>query len=40
VKSSLVAEFVRHDSPQEAARRGATAPFYTVAYDFGLERAL
>jgi hydroxyquinol 1,2-dioxygenase len=39
VKSSLVAEFVRHDSPEEAARRGIQAPFYTVTYDFGLKSA-
>jgi hydroxyquinol 1,2-dioxygenase len=37
VKESLIADFVRHDSPGEAAARGVRAPFYTVEYDFGLK---
>jgi hydroxyquinol 1,2-dioxygenase len=36
-KDSLVVEFVRHDSAEEAARYGVTAPFYTVEYDFVLK---
>lgn len=39
VKDALVAAFVRHDSPEEAARRGLAAPFYTMHYDFGLQPA-
>src|SRR5688572_696934 len=39
VKTSLIAPFQRHDSPQEAAARKATAPFYTVEYDFALTPA-
>ncbi|HEY7296221.1 MAG TPA: intradiol ring-cleavage dioxygenase [Dehalococcoidia bacterium] len=35
-KDSLVVDFVRHDSPEEAATRGVRAPFYTVEYDFVL----
>ncbi len=35
-KDSLVVDFERHDSPEEAARRGVRAPFYTVEYDFVL----
>lgn len=36
-KDSLVAEFVRHDSEEEAAQYGVRAPFYTVEYDFILK---
>ncbi|HEX6778566.1 MAG TPA: hypothetical protein VF099_10225, partial [Ktedonobacterales bacterium] len=36
-KDSLVVEFVRHDSPEEAARYQVAAPFYTVEYDFILK---
>ena len=36
VKKTLVAQYVRHDSAEEAARRGITAPFHTVGYDFEL----
>jgi protocatechuate 3,4-dioxygenase beta subunit len=35
-KDSLVVDFVRHDSAEEAARYHVTAPFYTVEYDFAL----
>jgi hydroxyquinol 1,2-dioxygenase len=34
VRNSLVVEFVRHDSAEEAARYQVTAPFYTAEYDF------
>ena len=36
-KDSLVVEFVRHDSQDEAARYQVTAPFFTVEYDFILK---
>lgn len=36
-KDSLVVEFVRHDSPEEAARYQVAAPFYTVEYNFILK---
>ncbi len=36
-KDSLVVEFVRHDSAEEAARYQVTAPFYTVDYTFVLK---
>ncbi len=36
-KDSLVVEFVRHDSAEDAARYGVTAPFYTAEYDFVLK---
>ena len=39
VKDSLVVDFVRHDSREEAATRNTSAPFYTVGYDFGLQPA-
>lgn len=39
MKKSLVVDFVRHDSPEEAKARGMTAPFYTVEYDFVLKPA-
>jgi protocatechuate 3,4-dioxygenase beta subunit len=35
-KDSLVVDFVRNDSAEEAARYGVTAPFYTVEYNFVL----
>ena len=37
VKNSLVVEFIRHDSREEAATRNIAAPFYTIEYDFGLQ---
>jgi len=36
-KDSLIVDFIRHDSPEEAARYNVTAPFYTVEYDFVLK---
>jgi len=36
-KDSLVVDFVRHDSTEEAARYHVTAPFYTVDYTFVLK---
>jgi catechol 1,2-dioxygenase len=36
-KDSLVVEFIRNDSAEEAARYGVQAPFYTVEYDFYLK---
>jgi len=36
-KDSLVVEFIRHDSAEEAARHQVTAPFFTVEYDFILK---
>ena len=39
VKSSLIADFVRHDDLSEAVARKTTTPFYTVDFDFGLQRA-
>ncbi|HLJ34151.1 MAG TPA: intradiol ring-cleavage dioxygenase [Ktedonobacteraceae bacterium] len=36
-KDSLIVDFVRHDSAEEAARYNVTAPFYKVAYDFVLK---
>jgi hydroxyquinol 1,2-dioxygenase len=38
-KDSLVVDFVRHDSPTEAARHGVRAPFYAIEYDFVLRPA-
>jgi protocatechuate 3,4-dioxygenase beta subunit len=35
-KDSLVVDFIRHDSPEEAERYQISAPFYTVEYDFAL----
>ncbi len=35
-KDSLVVDFIRHDSAEEAERFHITAPFYTVEYDFVL----
>ncbi len=37
VKDSLVAEFVRNESADEAAKWGLRAPFYAMTYDFVLE---
>ncbi|MCL4296956.1 MAG: intradiol ring-cleavage dioxygenase [Anaerolineae bacterium] len=39
VRSSLVVDFVRSESAEEAARYGVTAPFSTVEYDFVLQPA-
>ena len=39
VRESLIVQFVRHDSADEAARLNVAAPFYTVDYDFVLEPA-
>ncbi len=39
VRASLVVPFVPHHSEDDARRLGVTAPFYTVDYDFVLERA-
>ena len=36
-KDSLVVDFMRHDSAEEAARFNVTAPFYMVNYDFVLK---
>ena len=36
-KDSLVVEFVRHTSEQDAARYNVTAPFYTAEYTFVLK---
>ncbi len=36
-KDSLVVNFVRHDSQEEAERYQVTAPFYIVEYDFVLK---
>ena len=36
-KDSLVVNFARKDSAQEAKRYGVSTPFYTVEYDFVLE---
>ncbi len=36
-KDSLVVDFVRHDSAEEAARYNVKAPFYMVKYDFVLK---
>ncbi|HLI71359.1 MAG TPA: intradiol ring-cleavage dioxygenase [Ktedonobacteraceae bacterium] len=36
-KDSLVVDFVRHDSQEEASRYQIAAPFYTVEYDFVLQ---
>lgn len=36
-KDSLVVDFVRHDSAQEAARYHVSTPFYTVEYNFVLK---
>ena len=36
-KDSLIVDFIRHDSTEEAARYNVTAPFYTAEYDFVLK---
>jgi len=36
-KDSLIVDFIRHDSTEEAARYHVTAPFYTVEYTFVLK---
>lgn len=36
-KDSLVVDFVRHDSTEDANTYSVTAPFYTVEYDFVLK---
>jgi len=36
-KDSLVVDFIRHTSEEEAARYHVTAPFYTVHFDFVLK---
>lgn len=36
-RDALVVDFIRHDTPAEAAAHGVTAPFYTVTYDFVLQ---
>jgi hydroxyquinol 1,2-dioxygenase len=38
-KDSLIVDFARHDSAEEAATHGVQAPFYTVEYDFVLKPA-
>lgn len=38
-KDSLVVDFVRNDSPSDVAQYRVAAPFYTVDYDFRLNRA-
>ncbi len=37
VKDSLVVDFVKHDSAEEAKKLGVSAPFYTLDHDFVLE---
>jgi protocatechuate 3,4-dioxygenase beta subunit len=37
VRNSLVVDFVRHDSAEQAARYGVKTPFYTAEYDFVLQ---
>jgi protocatechuate 3,4-dioxygenase beta subunit len=39
VRDTLVVPFVRHDSAEEATRLNAPTPFYTIEYNFVLERA-
>lgn len=39
VRNSLVVDFVRSESAEEAARYGVGAPFYTAEYDFILQPA-
>jgi hydroxyquinol 1,2-dioxygenase len=36
-KDSLIVDFARNDSEEEAARYGISTPFYTVTYDFVLQ---
>ena len=40
VKDSLIADFVRHESAEEAAQHNVRAPFYTVEHDWVLEPVL
>jgi hydroxyquinol 1,2-dioxygenase len=37
VKDSLIADFVRHESAEEAAHHNVSAPFYTVEHDWVLK---
>lgn len=37
VRNSLVVDFVRHDSAEEAAQYQVTAPFFRVEFDFSLQ---
>lgn len=37
VKDSLVADFVKNDSTESAAKYGVSVPFYEVYFDFGLK---
>lgn len=39
VKDSLIKQFQEHTDPEEAAKRGVKAPFYTVEHDFKLAPA-
>jgi len=40
VKESLISDFTRHDSPDDASKRfGIAPPFYTTEFDFVLKRA-
>jgi protocatechuate 3,4-dioxygenase beta subunit len=39
VKDSLIGRFVRHDNPGRAAELGLKNPFYSIDWDFKLERA-
>lgn len=39
VHDSLIVPFRRHDSAEEAARLGVSAPFYSCEFEFGLARA-
>src|SRR5258708_7186294 len=36
-KDSLIVDFIRHDSEEEAARYNIRSPFYTAEYDFVLK---
>lgn len=38
VRPSLIVDFRRNESEREAGERGVSAPFYTVEYEFVLER--
>jgi catechol 1,2-dioxygenase len=38
VKESLIGHFLRHDDPRRAAELGLGNPFYTIDWDFKLER--
>lgn len=39
VRPSLIVQFEKHESAQEAAEQKVAAPFYTLHYDFVMERA-